>query len=741
MSYGCSASTFNTLPDEDDEDVGALTNTLSSDDTNSSLLKYPLPDAKPSEHDVKRTRLVKSETAKDTIEDRIQTGSYKSFHELKDDVETVQNAIETDQSLTLHNGDTRSGVQGQISKLMKVLDNYDGGSFRVSRTNGEHTIRTEPGNQQTKQFLSLRSQVNGNAQTLFSGLQIPRQNQKEEQVEVAQEAGPGLPNGFALTDFSALGKEEDASPKQEKRLFEKSFHPVRRLKPLDLPHTARDVVRGNTLDFISNASRTDNLPFNKHDYKFTKLPTGSWLTYHQSQHDRRKIPQSTTSSDFKAALAANSIRQGKDLDADELFSSIYSSYAPSSDNAYSLVSQDDMSRWWWQQNGDSKLSRIFQSVDQDARVMNRELKNSDEFADMVANFEPHDTEDSQAESTDMETSSLMQDITDMIETLSSYQRNRTLEPVASGAVQKPSKPEFETFEMLKTQLRILISELPPYAVAKLDGDQLEELNISTRLVIRVPDYPGTGQIDDYQLRRQKLPQQTTATVTRPVATPQAVRPNYSSIMANTAGYNSQSRNYNSSVPGTAAYGIRTAQNYQTPTVQRPAYSQTPFQATTATPAYSNGPTIQQFQRPVLQNGYGSFGNNTPLQPAQQPQSQRQTPGAYGGRPTQPGYQQRAQDNAAAVVRSASPQKPQQMVNGAQQNYAPRQYQSQQNPGQQPQTPFPYQRQSSGTPTTPVAPATLAARYDGAVNRPPSAPPGANPPQAHQSQAQTVEVLR
>ena len=712
--------------------------------TTPSLLRYPLPASKSDDHDLKRARLVKSESATDTIEDRILTGAYTSFHDLKNDVASVHNAILTDHPATVQNGSANSDIHGQLSKLLKVLDNYEIDASGILRANGEHTPTTNSVGQQAKQFLSLRSQVNGSAQILFSGLQIVQQAEKDEPNMLPENSGTSLPNGFQLTDFSTLGRDEDASKKQDKRNFEKVFLPARRIKPLDLPHTARDVVRGHTLDFIPNASRPANLPLNKHDYKFAKLPTGSWLSYCPSQQDRKKVLQSSSSTDFKAALAANSVRQGKDLDTEDMFASVYSSFAPSSDNAYSLVSEEDMTRQWWHQHGEQKLSRLLRPVGPEASMIDGEARGNDEFADLVDNFEPHGAEDdSNSDSADTEVDDLLNEISEMIETLSSYQRNRTLEPVASGTVPKPSSPEVDHFQLLRDQLRVLISSLPPFAVAKLNGDQLEELNISTRLVVTAPDYPGTGQTDDYVLRRQKMAQQATAAASRPTATPQPVRPNYSSITTNPIGYNSQVRNYNASGPATATYGARLAQNYQTPTVPRPTYSQTPLQASTANHSYSaNRPTIQQFQRPPMQNGYGSFGSNTPVQP--QPQSQSQTPSGYGQRPTQPGYQQRAQDNAAAVGRSASPPKPQGLVNGAQQHYAPRQYQTPQTPGQPSQTPYPYQRQSSGTPTTPIAPATMGARHDGATARPPSAQSGGITTPAHQTQqslSQTVEVSR
>ncbi|OAP65412.1 hypothetical protein AYL99_01384 [Fonsecaea erecta] len=703
-------------------------------DTTPSLLKYPLPSSESEAPEVKRARLVKSESANDTIEDRILTGTYNSFHDLKDDVRSAQNALITDLSATTQNGEVESDVQGQFSKLLNVLDRYETESSEVSQTNGEELPKADLISQSPKQFLSLRSQVNGSVQILFSGLKVERQPEKNKAGSIPEAESSRLPNGFELTDFSALGGDQEAFKKQEKRLFGTVFRQAGRIKPLDLPHTARDVVRGNTLEFIPNSSRTENLPQNKHDYKFARLATSSWLSYattsnhHPQQEDRRRVQPASSNNDFKAALEANSVRQGHDLGPEELFSSVYSSFAPTSDNSYSVVSQKDKSRQWWRQYGEHKLSRLFTTRDPSVSLGDGEngvAEDKDEFADLVANFEPEQgEEDAQPENTEKEVETLLEEVSELIETLSSYQRNRSLETIVAGTVPKPTTPEIDTFTMLRDQLNILVSSLPPFAVAKLNGDQLEELNISTRLVVEVPDYPGTGHMDEYVKFRQKMAQQAAAAASRPSGTPQPVRPNYSQTQATPMAYNTQVRNYNASVPATAAYGLRTQQNYQTPPIARATYPQNAYQAS-ANPYSSSRPTIQQFQRPSMQNGYGSYSNNAST-PAQ---TQSQTPGAY--RPAQPGYPQRAQDNAATLARSASPQKP--LVNGAlgQGHQYPRQYQTQQS--QPPQTPYSYQqRQGSGTPSTPIAAAPGAAgggyggRYDAA---------------AGDSSSQTIEISR
>lgn len=622
-------------------------------------------------------------------------------------------------------------MQGQLSKLTNLLAAYDNSSYAASSTDPvdaqpEDLAKAMPVSQSQKQVISLRSHVNGSTQLLFSGLGVLQQPEADESTAADEVEREALPNGFELTDFAALGGDK-RTPNQEKRTFGNVFRPAGRLKPLDLPRPSKNTVRGNSLEFIPHAEQSEKNPPNKHDYKFTKLPTGLWLSYEyasaQGGHDRKRMQHSSSASDFKAALAANDVQQGNQDNGDALFNAVYSSFAPSVDNTSSLISAKERGRHWWHKYGDQKLSRLFKSPSIAESAVE---ETSSEFADIVENFTSTegDEEEIDVQSNDKNVDDVLEEISDLIETLCSYQRNRSLEPAVSGTIPKPTSAEFDVFEMLRDQLSILISSLPPFAVAKLNGDQLEALNISTVLLVEGSDHPGTGQVDDYTWRKQRVGQQATSAPGRPALTPQ-VRSGYSPAQINPAAYNSQVRNYNAAVPATAAYGMR-APSLQTPTGSTAAYSQTPYQSS-GNP-YSSRPTVQQFQRPV-QNGYGNYGGSL----AQAPGS------AYVQRASQPGYQQRAQESAiAAVGRSASPQKP--TTNGH--SYPPRQYS-----GQQPPTPFPYPRQGSGTPSTPTAAASIPTglgRHGSTPDRPGTEGGGSAPAASQapgQMQSQTVEVSR
>jgi len=95
--------------------------------------------------------------------------------------------------------------------------------------------------------------------------------------------------------------------------------------------------------------------------------------------------------------------------------------------------------------------------------------------------------------------------------LSSYQRIRNSSLATSsrttvgqnnpltdlmGSPSTPSTAEMEVYKTLKLQLAVLINSLPPYAVARLNGDQLDELNIKTDIIVETENTRGVLTEDE-----------------------------------------------------------------------------------------------------------------------------------------------------------------------------------------------------------------------------------------------------
>lgn len=622
-------------------------------DPTPSLLRYPLPT--PDRPQNKRARL-SADQENESIERRILAGTYSSLDELIEDVNRARDSLLTDKPHV--NGDAGSPsidahVRNQINLICDTIAKVREKTKRYSQM--EENARdstTRNGTpfvsaQDAGQVLSLRSQTEKGPQQLFSGL--PKKSIKDGKI--AEVDGRKLPNGFELTDLVTLDAEVLKTTNKDKRTFGEVFKPHRNSKTLEFPRASRSVSRSANLSFQPVDEILAPKPAShKHDYRYSSLPAGLWQR-NSDDPQRRKREQ---------GMALNA----KEQEAEALFHAVYGSFAPTSDNTNAVISEDERNQLWWSKYGSEKMSSIVQSQYPDPEAdTGHASAGTDEFADVVANFEPPQSEiPAREKAENLDTDDVLEGVSELLETLSSQQRIRNLRTAPT----EPLLEETSTFEMLKTQLTLLVATFPPFAVARLNGDHLRELNISTEVLVASSDYRGTGQPDEYTIRKARAAQSAvTATARTTSATPQVRTGSY----VGATPYNQAARGYNANVTvpqSVTAYSARPAAPtvYQTPrpqaTVSRPSYTAQAYGQGTA--GFASTPTISQFQRPI-QNGY-SYGTGTPST-ATHPQ-----------RPSQPGYQQRAQDNVL-YGRSTSPPNP--ALNGqtaTPAGYSQRQYPSQ-----------------------------------------------------------------
>ncbi|RMD41993.1 hypothetical protein DV735_g3132, partial [Chaetothyriales sp. CBS 134920] len=525
---------------------------------------------------------------------------------------------------------------------------------KLDSTPGLATVAPSP----RQQIITLRSQTEKGSQQLYSGLPVSS-NEKLAAID-----GRQLPNGFDVTDAtinSAL-----LVPAKDNRLFGDVFRPRTSLKQLEQPRPPQASAT-TTLRFETGLVSDRATPIHRADYKYQALPTSSWLTYssHTLSNDPDTVKNqhawpSLNAADAKASATTEAVA-GSEADKaaetlDALFKDAFCSFAPAYDSAKGLVNDADRNRSFWRRFGRRRLGQIFKTEYPPLE----ELRSSeapatdDNFDDVVANFKPTDDEDAVAAEEQHEEPSnvddVLEEVSNLLETVHSYQQIRA----ANSNNADIDEDEFDAYEILRSQLTILISSLPPFAVAKLDGDKLNDLAISTTILVQGVDYRGTGQPDDYTIHKYRIAQQATSATPRPAQTPQPGRSQYPTP-ATTQRY-ATSYNQIASQP-TYNRPVAAASYQQTPTAPRQ------FQTNT----YTAQSAVQQFQRP-LQNGHAFNGNGQPAQ-------------AYPQTPSQPGYQQRAQQqaaqHAAPYARSASPSKPQ--INGQVPYYTPAQQQRAQPP--------------------------------------------------------------
>lgn len=538
-----------------------------------------------------------------------------------------------------------------------------------------------------------------------------------------------LPNGISVTKVIPLHSTNSSDGKSKKTpTLGELFPPPPTLAALKPPQPSRHTAtRSSSVNWYNPSEPVpSNRPNRRDSYSMQPLTTGQWLTYNtapsstqlsspeakRKQRDRALSfgePQSTISQEVMVAH-----NQAKE---DALFRSVYSSFAPDRDNAGALVSDHMKNRLWWKRVGENRYKdHCPPPADEDVVEVNGTSNNAeaideDEFKGILDDWTPEELPKElkptpgvvlETPATSDEVDEILQEISDLLVTLNSYQRNRNLSLAnnnartitnsqlisASGNPSSPSSAEFEVFTMLQSQLALMVSTLPPYALAKLDGDKLSVLNISARIQIQDKQYTGTMEEDEV-VGKAKQPVTTTAAGYQPrnananlsvparssnyhhaPATPSqpVQRPNYATQPrpVNTPASYLPNQQYSSRPASSNHYFSGTSHPSYTP--QRPA-------ATTAE-RYSYSASQQYSQRPAppsqnqQSNGYRPYpaqnGQSYSQQYSTPPQGASSTsgpaPGAHTQRPSQPGYQQRAMNaqshsTGSSSARDASPPKP------------------------------------------------------------------------------------
>jgi len=418
------------------------------------------------------------------------------------------------------------------------------------------------------------------------------------------------------------------------------------------------------------------------------------------------------------------VRKAKE---DALFRSVYSSFAPSEDDSLALVPAKTKRQAWWHKVGERKYDQI---IENESALVSDSAVNASEMLidpalemstlqDAVESFEPEAGMDMRNGVKDNEVEGLLREISELLETLSSYQRNRNVTLASTprtplthnssfnsmtGTPSRPSSAEVDIYQMLRSQLTLMISSLPPYAVAKLDGDQLEELSISRNILVEDKEYKGI--MDEDQATRIAKAAALSAAAAPPSLTrmgsssattqfPNSVqyaRPAAPAAHAPTARptpsqYYPQQQAPNRT-PSSSHYPPRppsAIQSYQTPgmyssSTSRPSYSQSQasYSQPAARPGYSaSGPSQYYQSLPTKPQSYSQYYQGTPV--TQNPNRGYQTSPAastYQQRPQNPAGTYGYQQSQSPQVRTASPMQPAPRPGGAVQQ---QQYPQQQRP--------------------------------------------------------------
>ncbi|KAK4556316.1 hypothetical protein LTR86_006460 [Recurvomyces mirabilis] len=660
-----------------------------------------------SERSPKKARL--SDAGKqNTIASKLSAGIYDSLSGLKLDATGVTQDVESTLRAKTQDGENKEGARLPVEDLKQIQrakaleqlitdvvdkDLQHGAMAGIKKeasimVNG-HVSPAPGAGGRAGTVLTLF----GNAPTpkqLFSSMQNGSHQDHMVKTELPVEE-MSLPNGLTATKIAPVPADDG----RQGPTFEDSFAPPYSLATLNPPKvTKRSSTRDNATLYweFKDAHRASR----KGGYTVQAMTTGDWLGYgglgtadSETTRQKRKQRDRALSGGAESAKEMPSLLSPSEQQAREeeaLFRRAYSSFAPSHDNSRSVVPAETRSMLSWHKFGAQRYRETF-AIDPalldegdaangqaESSLVSAETEDAD-FGKVIDELEELDvdTADVQQVTSKSDVEHVLLEISELLETLASHQRirNATLAistsssrtpispaPVLASRIGKPDEPaddELAVYHSLRRELAYLVLKLPPYAVAKLDGDQLSELGISTVIPIKTKNVRGTME-EDQVARLAKHNAAATAagiaTLTRSNSSTSGQHYNTTAQRTPAIGSAANTR-YGQSAQYTSSRTPATTTQYQRTTSSQAQYSTPTGAASTATRTYNRHPV--QYSRPGAPRIY-SQTNDTARQQYYEPQQQ--------ARPEQPssGQYYATQQQPARPAYNPTPSQPQ---------YAPR----------------------------------------------------------------------
>ncbi|KAF4498247.1 hypothetical protein FAGAP_5579 [Fusarium agapanthi] len=514
-------------PKRDQRDmIKSFVEVLSSYDIGPSILKRPLPESSDDEQDEHRAKRQKS-TDLTTISEKAAANAYEDLDQVASDlVSALQAALKdiktkpADDEKQATNEELRAQISNFKEKAMQLL-RREKAYPKTSADLLAIEAKLPPSPQKGELVLSLVAYA-PQERRLFSSLPIS---------DEAKLRDVPLPQGMSLTHVMPT------TPHERTQTLGDLFSSPKNLPPLQPPKQPKTQAKGNVLDFY-RPELTDTSKFRNASYFTTKLTAGCYLDYSNATPSSQTI----TKQRERAQSLAGKRPSTTELELHEmesLFRGAFSSFAPCKDDSGAVVPSSVAGRMWWQQSGHRSFQNMIEveyygGADSDEKAEKDESMDIDEKAiqEAIDNWDESVVDPSLEEALgtkradeEKEVDEILEEVSDMIETLSSYQRIRNLnlpnsqnrsssDPVNGDMLATPgptpSEGEQATYEMLKAQLALIIKTLPPYAVAKLNGDQLEDLLISTKVQVQTDKYKGVMEEDEAGVQARLRAQQQAA---------------------------------------------------------------------------------------------------------------------------------------------------------------------------------------------------------------------------------------
>ena len=555
---------------------------------------------------------------------------------------------------------------------------------------GGRTVLTLFGNAQGQKQLFSSFQKSSAKRLKTESSNIASQLGAESGFTFLPIQGSSLPNQISVTQVFPHDQEETAPQPPSK--FRDLFRPPNSLPALSPPKSNRHVTtRESAITWSQDKpSQTSN---RKPSYPEQKLPTGQWLGYGglppaqepSSVEAKRKRRDRALSTGEAAPNPSDSIRAAQArAKEDALFRGAYSSFAPCRDTSFAVIPEEAKTDVWWEIYGRYEFDNVFSKgvSDQNGEVdakdsvgpLDQGHEEEEEFKKAVNDFEPDalkDQENADELDAQQESDKTLTEISSLLETLQSCQRSRNSIVNANGrpntellsSLQKltgtpsaPTEAERENYKKVKAQLADLVGKLPPYAVAKVNGQQDSDLLFRRLIQIEGKSYKGVMEED--QMSRNAKASALNAALGGSAAAGRPATGSRATQMARTPGQAQQGSHGMNSAPRTAPAGQRQQlSSWQTPaqayasSMQRSQHGQQP--------GYNRPPPLSTFlaSRSQQTNGTGPPFLQAPSQPAYQQRAQAQPWGNSPYRPPSQGQgqgQQSARPPSSQYGQQASP---------------------------------------------------------------------------------------
>ncbi|POS84671.1 hypothetical protein EPUL_005239 [Erysiphe pulchra] len=594
---------------------------LEADDPTPSILTRSIPDLpRLSGPDSKRQKAGEVKAVEDgdsptSIIGRLSSNAYTTVDEVLGDIDAAVNEIvdklDLSNSVGQNQCSTTSRAPSELSiKIMafskrahdlvkKGKASWEG----IHKTNTNGTSHDYIRFSSQDDFSQLNSSIHnnklvltlfGNAPTpkqLFSGFQQPTTvNGIKEGVAIPIREMT-LPNGVSTTRIITTYPSSVADNRKRPQTMGEIFPTPPNVTPSIPPRLSfKATTKSSNVGWYYPANLKSSSK--SQSYINQGISSGQWIDYSKNKGSTdahiTMIKEKAKDLDIDKGILKDS--ESADLDSESLetlFRSAYSSFAPTKDNAAAIAPTGCLDQIWWYEIGKKRFNNLVQSSnvesDLDITESNQKDLNKDlltfekDIKELEKNKIDPDLSMLQCETDksiqEKEINEVLEEISQLLEILASYQQIRhlssnmsgrsttvysTVDQNSLGTPPQPCESEISTYEILRSQLSLMISSLPPYAVAKLNSDRLADLSISTKIEVRLNDHKGVMEEDESYVRHKM-----NNTVPTAMSSP---RPSSQSIHRSSNAGNNSSSHYGNQIASPQSRGS-TAQYFspsQTP---------------------------------------------------------------------------------------------------------------------------------------------------------------------------------